>query len=154
MLSKEERKERNEKFWSTFKEVMRKTQSSSGRRINWATYPTQINHFYLRLVCDGKLTAMCLDLQFKDDGVRAIVWEQLGELKMVMESVMTQKGIWLESLETTEGLIINRIQWELPDKNFYTDEDWPEIHAFFKKRLVEFDAFYQEFKDILILLVE
>lgn len=154
MLSKEERKERNEKFWSTFKEVMRKTQSSSGRRVNWSTYPTQINHVYLRLICDGKLTAMCLDIQFKDDGVRSIVWEQLGELKAVMESTMSQNGKWIEGMETAEGLTINRIIWELPNKNFYTDQHWPEIHAFFKKRLIEFDSFYQEFKDILILLVE
>ena len=154
MLSKEERKERNEKFWSTFKEVMRKTQSSSGRRVNWATYPTQIKDLYLRLICDGKLTAMCLDVQFKDDGVRAIVWEQLGELKTVMESTMSLKGEWIEGLHTPEGLFINRIKWELPDTNFYRDEDWPQIHSFFKKNVIEFDAFYQEFKDILILLVE
>jgi hypothetical protein len=154
MLSKEERKERNEKFWSAFKEVMRKTMSSNGRRVNWATYPTEIKDIYLRLICDGKLTAMCLDIQFKDASVREIVWEQLGELKSVMESSMKQKGVWIEDHQTLEKLTINRIQWELVDRNFYNDEDWPEIHAFFKSRLIEFDSFYQEFKDILILLVE
>ena len=38
--------------------------------------------------------------------------------------------------------------------NFYKDEDWKEIHKFFKLRLSEFDEFYQEFKDILITLVD
>lgn len=154
MLSKEERKERNEKFWSAFKEVMRKTMSSNGRRKNWATYPTEIRDVYLRLICDGKLTAMCLDIQFKDASVREIVWEQLGELKSVMDASMKQKGVWIENHLTKEGHTINRIQWELPEKNFYNDEDWAEIHTFFKTRLIEFDSFYQEFKDILILLVE
>jgi hypothetical protein len=154
MLTKEERKERNERFWTAFKVVMRKTMSSSGRRVNWATYPTEIKDLYLRLICDGKLTAMCLDVQFKDTSVREIVWEQLGELKTLMDASMKQPGVWIENHQTTEDLIINRIKWELSDKNFYNDEDWPEIHAFFKSRLIEFDSFYQEFKDILILLVE
>lgn len=154
MLSKEERKERNEKFWSAFKEVMRRTQSTGGRRVNWATYPTQIKDLYVRLICDGKQTAMCLDLQFKDTGVRSIVWEQLGELKSIMEKTMTTNGNWMEEYHTPEGLIISRICWELEDVDFHREADWPKIHSFFKQQLIEFDSFYQEFKDILILLVE
>jgi hypothetical protein len=97
---------------------------------------------------------MCLDLQFKDAGVRSIVWEQLGELRSVMEKTMTSKGNWMENFHTPEGLIINRICWELDGVDFYLEADWPEIHSFFKQQLIEFDSFYQEFRDILILLVE
>jgi len=154
MLSKEERKERNEKFWSAFKEEMRGTQSAGGRRVNWATYPTQIKDLYLRLTCDGKSTSMCLDLQYKDSGVRSIVWEQFGELRSIMEKTMSLKGNWIEDFHTPEGLIINRICWELEGVDFYLESDWPKIHSFFKQQLIEFDSFYQEFKDILILLVE
>jgi hypothetical protein len=61
---------------------------------------------------------------------------------------------WNESFVTAEGSNISRISWELENVNFYEDKDWPIIHQFFKERLIEFDAFYQEFKDILISLVE
>lgn len=154
MLSKEARKERNVLFWAAFKEVMRKNFSSSGRRVNWATYPTEVKNTYLRLISDGKLTAVCYDIQFKDEGIQAIFWEQLGELIKVLEATMKHPTKWDESFINTEGMKIGRISWELENVNFYVDEDWPIIHQFFRNRLIEFDAFYQEFKDILIALVE
>jgi hypothetical protein len=61
---------------------------------------------------------------------------------------------WDDSFLTEEGIKIGRISWQLENVNFYNDDDWPIIHQFFKDRLIEFDAFYQEFKDILISLVE
>jgi hypothetical protein len=154
MLSKEARKERNEKFWVAFKEVMRKRVSSSGRRVNWSTYPTEVKNTYLRLICDGKLTAVCYDIQFKESGVQAIFWEQLGELKTVLESAMNYPTQWNEKFVNAEGKTIGRISWELEGVNFYNDSDWTKIHNFFKDRVIEFDSFYQEFKDILISLVE
>lgn len=154
MLSKEARKERNEMFWAGFKEVMRKTVSSSGRRVNWATYPTEVKNTYLRLICDGKLTAVCYDVQFKEPSVQSIFWEQLGELRKVLESTMNHPTKWEEFFQNSEGKTIGRISWELENVNFYKDEDWHGIHMFFKNRLIEFDSFYQEFKEILISLVD
>jgi hypothetical protein len=154
MLSKEARKERNEKFWSGFKEYMRGTLSSTGKRVNWLNYKTEVQDTYLRLVCDGKTTAVCYDIQFKDTGIKAIFWEQLGELKKVLEASMQQETNWEENLITNEGLLISRISWSIVNLNFYNDEDWYKIYAFYKNRLVEFDEFYQEFKDILIALVD
>jgi hypothetical protein len=67
---------------------------------------------------------------------------------------MEQTTTWNEEFTTKEGLVIGRIYWELENANFYNDDDWEKIYSFFKKRLIEFDAFYQEFKDILIALVD
>ncbi len=154
MLSKEARKERNEKFWSGFKEYMRGTLSSTGKRVNWLNYKTEVQDTYLRLICDGKTTAVCYDIQFKDTGIKAIFWEQLGELKKVLEASMKQETSWEENFITKEGHSIGRISWTIENLNFYHDEDWNKIYGFYKNRLVEFDEFYQEFKDILIALVE
>jgi hypothetical protein len=71
-----------------------------------------------------------------------------------MEAKMKYPTQWTERFFTEEGLEISRISWELEGFNFYKDEDWKEIHKFFKLRLSEFDEFYQEFKDILITLVD
>ncbi len=154
MLSKEERKARNLAFWSAFKEVMRKKMSSNGRRVNWATYPTEIKDTYLRLNVDGQKATVSYDIQFKDSGVRAIFWEQLGELRKVMEQHVTRPAEWREEVTQTDGNTISQIVWTLENVSFYRDEDWAEIHHFFRSVLIEFDAFYQEFKDILIALVD
>jgi hypothetical protein len=154
MLPKEERKARNVAFWTAFKEVMRKKMSSNGRRINWATYPTEIKDTYLRLNPIGGKAMMSYDIQFRDSGVREIFWEQLGELRKVMEAHFNFPTVWEENIHLDNGLMMHQISWTLTDVNFYNDDDWSKIHLFFRERLIEFDAFYQEYKDILIALVE
>ena len=154
MLPKEERKALNEAFWAGFKTHMRACMSSSGRRINWINYPTQVKNTYLRLVCNGKQISICYDIQFKDAGIQAIFWEQLNELKVVLESNMTIPTTWEPQFVNQEGQTIGRIYWQLEGSNFYEQQDWPLIYAFFKKHLREFDVFYQEFNEILITLVD
>ena len=154
MLPKEERKAWNEAFWAGFKTHMRACMSSSGRRINWINYPTQVKNTYLRMICEGSSISLCYDIQFKDAGIQAIFWEQLTELKVVLENNMSIPTNWEPRFLNKEGQTIGRISWRLDGSNFYNQADWPVIYAFFKKHLVEFDGFYQEFNDILITLVD
>ena len=154
MLSKEALKEKNTQFWTDFRKSMNKQASSTGRQINWINYPTQVKNTYLRLVCNGKQISICYDIQFKDAGIQAIFWEQLTELKVVLESNMTIPTTWEPQFVNQEGQTIGRIYWQLEGSNFYEQQDWPVIYAFFKKHLREFDVFYQEFNEILITLVD
>ena len=154
MLLKEERKAWNEDFWAGFKAHMRACMSSSGRRINWINYPTQVKNTYLRMICEGSSISLCYDIQFKDAGIQAIFWEQLTELKVVLENNMSIPTNWEPRFLNKEGQTIGRISWRLDGSNFYNQADWPVIYAFFKKHLKEFDVFYQEFNEILITLVD
>ena len=106
------------------------------------------------MVCDGKQVAICYDIQFKDPGIQAIFWEQLTELKVVLESNMSITTFWEPQYVNNEGQTIGRISWYLEGANFYNQQNWPQIYAFFKKHLREFDVFYQEFNEILITLVD
>ena len=154
MLSKEELKERNSEFWTGFQKEMRNVRSSDGRRINWINYPLQVRDVYLRMETTGKFTRFSFEIQPKDEGVRAILWEQMTELRVVFENEMGTAGIWSEFDREFAGRTVSSIYWERTDLNFFNYNDWPEIKAFFKEKLVAFDAFYQEFKDILITLAE
>jgi hypothetical protein len=154
VLSKEAAKEWNIVFWGNFKSIMNGDKSSNNRKINWLNYPSDIRHVYIRLVCESNTVALQLDFQFKDQGIRDIVWEQMGELKALLEKQMSYPGQWNRSIRNKEGVILDRISWELDDVNFYDQADWPKIHSFFRDRLISFDIFYQEFKDILINLVD
>jgi hypothetical protein len=154
MFTKEERKERNTSFWADFKKVMRPYKSCNGRRMNWIGYPSDVKSIYIRMEIDQHSARLCFDIQAKDAGVRAILYEQMTELKKVLEATMTWETQWFENFQTKEGQTISRIYWESEPLNFFNDEDWPRIMEFLKDRLIEFDAFYQEFKDILIALAE
>lgn len=152
MLSREEQKLQNLEFWTEFRKYMNKVRSKNGRRMNWLSYPSDVKNVYVRLIVDSKSARLCLDFQHKDEGIRAIIWEQMTELKKVMESTISHETIWLEKLNTEDGRVISRIMWEQIGLNFYQLEDRDAIYEFLKNRLVEFDQFYQEYKEILISL--
>jgi hypothetical protein len=154
MLSKEELKEKNQLFWSDFRKYMSKVKSSNGRKMNWVSYPSDVKNIYIRLMVDSKGARLCLDIQPKDEGIREIVWEQMTELKKVMESTMQHETIWIERMSAENGRFFSRIMWEQKGLNYYHDEDKPQIFEFLKNRLIEFDEFYQEFKEILINLMD
>jgi hypothetical protein len=93
-----------------------------------------------------------MDIQPKDAGIREIIWEQMGELKKVLENAMKYDTIWIEHMHLEDGRDFSRILWELNNVSFYAENDRPIIFEFLKNRLLEFDEFYQEFKEILISL--
>lgn len=154
MLSKEARKERNTAFWESFKKRMRSVKSSSGRSIAWIGYPTDVKDVYLRMETDAKGARVCFDIQPKDDGVRSILWEQMTELKAVMNAEMECEADWNEESHYLNDRLVSRIKWENTTVNFYRDEDLPKIEAFFYDILTRFDRFYQEYKEILINLAD
>lgn len=152
MLSKEEQREKNKQFWDAFNAYTKRTKSSNGRRINWINYPTDVSFIFVRLAADSKHAALHFDIQPKDVGIREIIWEQMNELKVVLESEMQHPTEWLEEVHLTDGRMISRISWQLSPVNYFNPEDQDRIFHFLKTRLEEFDRFYQEFKDILINL--
>lgn len=154
MLSKEEKNSLNHEFWGEFKSMMRGHVSSANSKINWLNYPTHLKHTYLRLIFDSHEASICFDIQFRDEEIRLLFWDQLLELKALINNSMGIETKWIERLETKEGLIISRLKWEASDLILTNKKDWKKAQLFFKKRLLEFDVFYQEYKDILINLIK
>lgn len=154
MLNREELKAKNTEFWSDFRKYMNKVRSSNGRRMNWLNYPSDVKNIYIRLQADAKGTRLCMDIQPKNEGVREIIWEQMTELKKVMESSMKYETSWIEKLTSDDGRPFSRIMWETNEFNYFNEEDQLKIFEFLKNRLLEFDEFYQEFKEILISLMD
>jgi hypothetical protein len=151
MLTKEELKLKKLKFWGDFKSRMHKHRSSNGRKMNWLSYPTEIKDIYLRMEVDKQGARICFDIQAKDEGIRSILWEQMYELKNVLTLEMGE-GEWIENHFNDYIASFNRIQWELKHVNFFNDDDHEVIYAFFEEKLLAFDSFYQDFKEILTLL--
>lgn len=152
MLNREELKAKNIEFWFEFKKYMQKVRSTNGRRMNWLNYPSDVKNIYIRLQVDATGARLCMDIQPKDAGIREIIWEQMGELKKVLENSMNYDTIWIENMHLEDGRDFSRILWELNNVSFYNESDRLIIFEFLKNRLLEFDQFYQEFKEILISL--
>ena len=154
MLSKEELKLKNTLFWNGFKKFMQKYKSSNGKRMNWVSYPSDVKNIYIRLYTDSKVARLSFEIQPKDSSVREIIWEQMTELKKVMESSMNYDTIWDEKTYSNDGKLYSRIYWELQEVNYFNEVDHEKIYVFLRDRLLEFDEFYQEVKEILISLTD
>ena len=152
MISKEELKEKNTAFWDEFRKVMDNETSSAGRQVNWINYPTDVKDIYIRMEVDAKGCRLCFDVQPKSDDIRSILWEQMTELKTVMTKEMGIEAIWNEESHFWNGRLISRIKWENNDLNFFNEEDVPKIIEFLRDKLIRFDKFYQEYKDIIVNL--
>ena len=154
MFSKEEKSNFNHLFWGEFKSHMKQTTSSLNTHLNWLNYPTHLKHTYLRLGFDKDEASMCFDIQFKDEEIRSIFWDQLLELRKLIDTSMSTPTLWIKTHETEERTTISRLKWQDSNLSLYNKKDWKKAQLFFKERLIEFDIFYQEYKDILIHLIK
>jgi hypothetical protein len=151
MFSKEEARQLNINFWNGFEEYMLNTRSSSGRRINWLSYPTGVKTIFVRLEADSKGARVCFDIQHKNDELRLLLFEQMTEMKAVMEEV-TSPADWVENYYYLNEQYISRIFWEDKTVSFYKSDHRLNIYKFLSEKLIKFDLFYQEYKDILLSL--
>ena len=154
MLSKEELKQYKINFWEEFKQQMSKHRSASGRKMNWLQYKTDIKYIFLRLETNKSTVRVCFDIQFKDADIRAIVWEQMGELKKVLTDEMGEEGVWEEHYWNETISDFSRIYWEKTDLNYLNPEKKSAIFDFFEDKSIRFDKFYDVYKDILINLIK
>ena len=152
MFSKEESRQLNLAFWNGFQDYISKNRSSNGRKINWLNYPSDIKSIFIRLEVDSKGARLCFDIQSKDDDIRALLFEQMSELKVVLEDITIEKPTWIENHYYLNKQYISRIVWENNLLNFYKSEHRDLIYTFLGESLVKFDLFYQEYKEILIAL--
>jgi len=153
MFSKEEQKELTRSFWTKFKEQAGVIKGVNGKRINWVNYPTHLKQLFVRLHADTEIARFSIDVQTKDDGIRLLIWEQMIELKKVLENEMISPGVWAETAHNIAGQTISRISWTLEDVNMYEKEEQQKIFEFFIPLLVGFDRFYSTYDEVLIGLV-
>lgn len=153
MLEKEEFKKLNKGFWVGFQAHMSKTRNSNDKRINWVNYRSDVKSIYIRLEVDGKGARLCFDIQEKDEELRNLIYEQMTELKVVLEDITVEKPIWAPSFLLQKRQDISRIYWENNTLNLYKIEDHHKIYEYLRERLIKFDQFYQEYKEILIAMV-
>ena len=154
MLSKEALKNLNTEFWFGFKKRMQKHKSCSGKKTNWLNYKTNLSHIFVRMETDKHEIRFCFDFQLKDNEIREIVWEQMYELKTVLESEMGEEAVWYENYPSDHVHYLNRIFWQKEGLNYLNQEDTEEIYAYFEHKLLCFDSFYDTYQEILINLIK
>jgi hypothetical protein len=148
MFSKDEEKAIRSAFWGTLTTKAQKHRSSAGKRINWFKYPTGLNDIYIRTEVDKNGCRVCIDLQFKDPGIRELFYEQFLETKTVFENTMISPINWKPNYEHGYGTEVSRISVENTTTNLYRQEDWPEMHTFIVTHLRRLDVYWEDFGEL------
>ena len=140
MFSKEESRQMREEFWTSFgKSFPRK----------WILYDTKIKGFSFKFYFDTKKAFVTLDLE-DDLENRVNCWEKLLALKSILLNDYLSEAIYEEAYYLDNGKEISRIYVPLEQKvSIHNKNTWRETMLFFNKTMNLFEAFFEEYKDVI-----
>jgi hypothetical protein len=119
---------------------------------NWDAYKTGIKGLYFRILTQPKVT-LAIDLQFKDESIRELVYDQFCELRRLLASEWNEEPLYEKNTVYISGEPLSRISVSLDSAYFYNQEEWPEIMEWLEHKLVGLDSFWDTTGDILKDLV-
>lgn len=140
MFSKEESRQLRQEFWTSFgKSFPRK----------WLLYNTKIKGLSFKFHFDTKSALIALDLE-DDLENRINCWEKLVALKGILQSEYLPNAIYEEEYYLDNGKEISRIYVPL-DQNvsIHNKNTWQVVMEFFNVNMTLFEAFFEEYKDII-----
>lgn len=141
MFSKEESRLLRQEFWTSFgKSFPRK----------WILYNTKIKGFSFKFHFDNKTALVTLDLEDNLEN-RINYWEKLLSLKAIILNDYLPNAIFDEVFFLDNEKEISRIYVLLDKKVSIHDKNtWQEVMVFFNENMSLFEAFFEEYRDILI----
>ena len=152
MLTYSERKLLNTEFYTALGAMMQGDYSATSRRIKWTNYRTGVKDVYVRMEVDNKGARLCLEIQHADRDIRYLFWEQLEELKALMESEMGHELVWHRDFYKIDGSSVGRVEKVLHEGNLYDKSTWPLLLGFLKENLLAFDRFWDDASEIFSAL--
>ena len=140
MFSKEESRMLRQEFWTSFgKSFPRK----------WILYDTKIKGFSFKFHFDTKKALVALDLE-DDLENRINYWDKLRSMRSILEEDYLADLIFEEEYYLDNGKEISRIYLPLDKKvSIHNKNSWREVMEFFNENMSKFEAFFEDYKDVL-----
>ncbi|WP_370480123.1 DUF4268 domain-containing protein [Tamlana flava] len=140
MFSKEESCILRQEFWTSFgKSFPRK----------WILYDTKLKGFSFKFHFDTKTALVAIDLE-DDLENRIKYWEKLLALKSILLDDYLPEAIFEEEYYLDNKKEISRIYVLLEQKvSIHNKNSWQIVMEFFNEKMGLFEAFFEEYKDII-----
>lgn len=140
MFSKEESKKLREEFWIAFgKSFPRK----------WILYNTKIKDFSFKFHFDTKKALVTLDVEPQELEQRIELWEKLLSLKSILLGDYLPDAIFEDYFVLDNQKEISRIYVEKNNVSIHNKNTWQETMEFLKCKMIQFEAFFEEYEDVL-----
>ena len=140
MFSKEESRRLKQEFWTSFgKSFPRK----------WILYDTKLKGLSFKFHFDNKTALVALDLE-DDLENRINYWEKLHALKSILLDEYLPEVIYEEEYFLDNKKEISRIYLPLEQKvSIHNKDSWRDVMEFFNKNMSLFEAFFEEYKEVI-----
>ena len=152
MFSREEKKQLNTLFFQQFTQHMSSFKIVGGGGKKWDAYKTGIKGLYFRILTQPKV-ALAIDMQFKDEAKRELVYDQFGELRRLLAFEWKEEPRFEKNTVYNSDEPISRVSVSLEQVYFYNQENWPEIMEWLEHKLIGLDSFWDNAGDILKELI-
>lgn len=140
MFGKEESKKLREEFWIAF-----------GRSFprKWILYNTKIKDFSFKFHFDTKKALVSLDVEPQELERRIELWEKLLSLKSVLLDDYLPNAIFEDYFVLDNQKEISRIYVKKDNVSIHNKNTWQETMEFLKGNMIRFEAFFENYQDIL-----
>ena len=147
MYTRQEASVIRKKFWTSFGQYMKPIVSASGEKVNWLNYKTGVKYLYFRMDVDNKKASVAIELRHPDTSEQQQYFEQLQELKNILEQSTREVWQWQLQYSDEDGNMVSRVFTSLNTINVYNPADWPVLISFLKPRIIALDQFWDLVKD-------
>jgi hypothetical protein len=148
MYSKAEKKQMKLDFWTSLENKLTEKGKAKGRNIVWMSYPTKVKDLYFRTEISNGSAKLCIDMQFLDDGVREVFFEQFQEFELKLNQAFKSSAIYVKDYEHSNGKIISRIYTEIQNVHLLNKNDWDKMQDFLIYNFLKLDDFWLEFSEV------
>lgn len=126
---------------------MRPITGANGNTVNWINYRTGTRDLYFRMDAGSKYASVSIELKHSDSGQHQHYYEQLEQVRSILEQETGEKWDWVKEIEDENGQMISRISITLKGVNIFNEADWPAVISFFKPRIIALDRFWNHVKE-------
>lgn len=148
MFNREEKKALNTSFFKLFNERMSRHKSLGGGGTRWEAYRTGVRGIFFRILTFPEI-GLAIDLQFKDEEIRALFYDQFEEFKAMLNSTMGCEMEYVRDQMLESGVMVSRIWVQLPNAYFFDKAQWPAIIDFYEEKFVALDEFWEMAGDVI-----
>lgn len=147
MYTREQISQLRQEFWTTFGQYMSPVLSAEGGKINWLNYKTGIKHLHFKMDADKKSARIAIEISHPDTGIQELFFNQFEEFSLLLKDSLQEDWEWQLHGAGEYGKTVSKIERVKHNVNLFNKENWPELIAFFKPRIIALDEFWVNVKD-------
>jgi len=153
MITKEEKARLKAQFIQNLENETSLHRNAHRKNMNWLQYRTGLKDIYLRLEIFEDQVTLCFDFQHRNDGIRNLMFEQLTEMRAMLNGMSPGEWDWEgEVPHPVTGLKITRISRTPQNLSLYEEKDHSAIVKELTAYYRAFDKFWFEAKDVFAFL--